>query len=135
MAQICHFCLLPLSTTAIPCQSCPLAWYCCAEHRALDRQHMPGGPSCGVPWTTLLPEHAVLAAHITADSGAAERSGTLGLNTHVHAVPAQQVVKEGLLACLVADCAGLQAHLVLRSLRQAGLLATNPVGPGQPRKS
>lgn len=64
-SQLCHFCLKALPQYAgIPCRACPLAWYCCARHRDLDIHHVPGGPSCGVPWPALLPEHLVLATKL-----------------------------------------------------------------------
>ena len=63
--QICHHCFEALALeTAYPCQQCQLAWYCSAAHRDADSFHCPGSPSCGVPWTALLPERAVLAIRL-----------------------------------------------------------------------
>ena len=67
LLQLCHYCLEALPPHAgIPCQACPLAWYCCAQHRVLDSHHVPGGPSCGVPWPVLLPEQLLLATRLAA---------------------------------------------------------------------
>ena len=63
--QVCHYCFKVLHEgVAYPCQRCQLAWYCCGAHRSSDGFHRPGGPSCGVPWTAVLPEQAVLAARL-----------------------------------------------------------------------
>ena len=63
--QLCHHCFEPLrEEAAFPCKLCQLAWYCSDAHRSADRSHHPGGPSCGVPWTALLPEGAVLATRL-----------------------------------------------------------------------
>ena len=49
---------------AYPCQQCQVAWYCSSAHRDADVSHRPGSPSCGVSWTALLPERAVLATRL-----------------------------------------------------------------------
>ena len=65
--QLCAFCLERLPEDAgVPCQACPLAYYCCAAHREMDEQHVPGKKSsgCGVPWSVLLPEQLTLAVRL-----------------------------------------------------------------------
>jgi hypothetical protein len=59
--QLCSQCTAPLPPVALPCGRCPIVAFCtfaCREASA----HRPGGCECGVPWTVLLPQDAVLAS-------------------------------------------------------------------------
>ena len=76
--QICHRCFKELhEEAAYPCQRCQLTWYCSEAHRSADGFHKPGGASCGVPWTAVLPEQAVLAARLAYGTQAFIRLSTL----------------------------------------------------------
>lgn len=62
-SQLCSHCTAPLPLVPLPCAACPLALFCGARCRAAAA-HRPGGCECGVPWTLLLPQDAVLASRI-----------------------------------------------------------------------
>ncbi|EIE25620.1 hypothetical protein COCSUDRAFT_83627 [Coccomyxa subellipsoidea C-169] len=114
---VCHYCLEALPPYAgIPCQACPLAWYCCAQHRALDAHH--GGASCGVPWPVLLPEQLVLATRLAVVAQVTSRDLVAGLETHVGDVPSHQLFQEAVMCFIAAACAGLEPQLVLKAYRQ-----------------
>ena len=58
--QLCSQCTAPLPPVALPCGRCPIVAFCTAACREASA-HRPGGCECGVPWTVLLPQDAVLA--------------------------------------------------------------------------
>lgn len=59
--QLCSQCTQPLPLVALFCTHCQLAAFCSLRCRDAS-SHQPGGCECGVPWTLLLPQDAVLAS-------------------------------------------------------------------------
>ncbi|GLI61141.1 hypothetical protein VaNZ11_003417, partial [Volvox africanus] len=47
-----------------PCTYCPMALYCSPYCRDHDLFHVPGGCECGLPWSHLLPEEALLSCRL-----------------------------------------------------------------------
>jgi len=87
--QVCHYCFKAFQPeAAYPCQQCQLAWYCSTAHRDADGFHRPGSRSCGVPWTALLEERAVLATRLALATQACDRPHLLALRLwHPFSVP------------------------------------------------
>lgn len=97
--QLCNTCTRPLPPVPLFCPACPLATFCSTECRAASA-HQPGGCECGVPWTLLLPQDAVLASRavrraqsgvrfqLPRDTGAVRRWPSIEHERFLHGVAA-----------------------------------------------
>ncbi|GIL58454.1 hypothetical protein Vafri_13594 [Volvox africanus] len=60
-----------------PCAYCPMALYCSPYCRDHDLFHVPGGCECGLPWSHLLPEEALLSCRLVRRAAAEQQQQLL----------------------------------------------------------